>query len=381
MRGRGGGKNDGGFTAEEQEQEQDCFNSHCNISSRGQDKVCTQCNLVVRCRRQDKKAKRPTQNPACQFQPTKYGKAVHEGKPSPPPPPISLQKTPGHDMMPHPALLSPHSLFGGREKGKRKGKKVQRRHPPRSHPIRGKAPPQNSSKKNSGANAPKLAKEVQKSSSSFPHQKKPGCTRPPLPPYPSNRPPRPTPIGTPSQAPLLGLGLAQSLVVRGLPHSGVSAGRSRAKKKVDDSPLMPWCREVARGLRAAIPCASGDRLRFLGSVVGEAAPVRRRGARGPEKGSAVVLLLWGAEPWGCLERPELGLLFPREPPRECRALSAGCGAGEKRGRNLRWPGPRACTRSACPSRQRGPCLTRRRRSASPSPGRQAAARSGSQTGP
>lgn len=154
------------------------------------------------------------------------------------------------------------------------------------------------------------------------------------PPYPSNRPPRPTPIGTPSQAPLLGLGLAQSLVVRGLPHSGVSAGRSRAKKKVDDSPLMPWCREVARGLRAAIPCASGDRLRFLGSVVGEAAPVRRRGARGPEKGSAVVLLLWGAEPWGCLERPELGLLFPREPPRECRALSAGVRGGRKKGKEF-----------------------------------------------
>lgn len=133
--------------------------------------------------------------------------------------------------MPHPALLSPHSLFGGREKGKRKGKKVQRRHPPRSHPIRGKAPPQNASKKNSGANAPKLAKEVQKSSSSFPHQKKPGCTRPPLPPLSVQSTASPNPHWHAFSGAALGVGVGAIIVVRGLPHSGVSAGRSRAKKK------------------------------------------------------------------------------------------------------------------------------------------------------
>lgn len=134
-------------------------------------------------------------------------------------------------MMPHPALLSPHSLFGGREKGKRKGKKVQRRHPPRSHPIRGKAPPKMQVKKTVAPTPQNLQKRCKNPQVRFPTKKSLAARDPPLPPYPSNRPPRPTPIGTPSQAPLLGLGLAQSLVVRGLPHSGVSAGRSRAKKK------------------------------------------------------------------------------------------------------------------------------------------------------
>lgn len=204
---------------------------------------------------------------------------------------------------------------------------------------------------------------------------------PPAPPYPSNRPPRPTPIGTPSQAPLLGLALALSLVVRGLPHSGVSAGRSRAKKK---STTRLSCHGAERSLVGSEPpsrahpetdCVFWGRslekqLRFGG--VARADPKKDLLSfccfGEPSRG-----VVWRGRSWGCY--------FPESPRGSAGRSRPGCGAGEKRGRNLRWPGPRACTRSACPSRQRGPCLTRRRRSASPSPGRQAAARPGSQTGP
>lgn len=180
--------------------------------------------------------------------------------------------------------------------------------------------------KNQWRQRPKTCKRGAKVLKFVPPPKKPGCkmhARPP-PPYPSNRPPRPTPIATPSQAPLLGLGLARSLVVRGLPLSGVSTGRSRAKKKS----TTRGAERSFGGLRAAIPPASGDRLRFWGRRWGNSSGSAAWRAR-TRKGSAVVLLLWGAEPWGCLERPELGLLSPKEPPRECRALSAGVRCGKK----------------------------------------------------
>lgn len=62
-----------GLASMEEKQEQDCFNSHCNISSRGQVKVCTQCNLVVVVVVVKKPKDQP--NPTCQFQPIKCGKA------------------------------------------------------------------------------------------------------------------------------------------------------------------------------------------------------------------------------------------------------------------------------------------------------------------
>lgn len=134
--------------------------------------------------------------------------------------------------MPHPALLSPHSLFGGREKGKRKGKKVQRRHPPRSHPIIGKAPPPKMQvKKNSGANAPKLAKEVQKSSSSFPHQKKPGCTRPPRSPLSVQSTASPNPHWHAFSGAALGVGVGVIIGGEGTSSFGSIRRPKQGKKK------------------------------------------------------------------------------------------------------------------------------------------------------
>lgn len=153
--------------------------------------------------------------------------------------------------MPHPALLSPHSLFGGREKGKRKGKKVQRRHPPRSHPIRGKAPPQNASKKNSGANAPKLAKEVQKSSSSFPHQKKPGCTRPPPPPLSVQSTASPNPHWHAFSGAALGVGVGAIIGGEGTSSFGSIRRPKQGKKKKSTTRLS--CHGAERSLGGSEP--------------------------------------------------------------------------------------------------------------------------------
>lgn len=160
-----------------------------------------------------------------------------------------------------------------------------------------------------------------------PHQKSLAarCTRDPPSPLSVQSTAPPNPHWHAFSGAALGVGVGAVIGGEGTSSFGSIRRQKQGKKKVDNS----RCREVVRGTPSRHPARIRRPTAFLGSVVGETAPVRRRGARGPEQGSAVVLLLWGAEPWGCLERPELGLLFSREPPRECRALSAGVRCGKK----------------------------------------------------
>lgn len=288
-------------------------------------------------------------------------------------------------MLPHPALLSPHSLFGGREKGekRKRNKKMQK---DAIHPVpsnQGKRPPQKCKQKISGANAPKACQEV---CSSSPHQQEEPWLQyardPPLPPYPPNRPPPLARllrlrIGRRSWGWLAG-GLAQSLLVKGLPDSGLSAGGSRAKKKPTTRSGAPSRQTAPRPVRIRRPnCVFGVRRwrNSSGSAAWRARTRKRICRRFAALGSRAV---------GLFGEAGVGVaIFKRAPEGMPGALGRGAGA-EKKGKDFalaRAARPRVCTRSACPSRQRGPCLTRRRPSASPSPGRRVAARSGSQTGP
>lgn len=174
-------------------------------------------------------------------------------------------------------------------------------------------------------------------------------------------------------APLLGL------VVKGLPDSGLSAGGSRAKKKKSTNSLggsePP---DSSRPVRIRRPnCVFGvGRWRNSSGSAAWRARTRKRICRRFAALGSRALGLFGEAGVGVA-------IFKRAPEGMPGALGRGAGA-EKKGKDFalaRAARPRVCTRSACPSRQRGPCLTRRRPSASPSPGRRVAARSGSQTGP